>query len=167
MENPNIFERYTDYLLSSFPSFPCASVGMHKALEKLMPIVMVYAFPPRTVGTRNDPQELAGLASKVAEAVGHIAGVVDVRDGIVIAGDAITIKVDRARAALEGLNSEQVTRQVNMLLAGQVTTAVQVGQKVIGVRLWSPDNGRDASISSVYCSCRLLIWALVTAQPHC
>lgn len=92
----------------------------------------------------DDPQELADLAPKVAEAVGHISGVVDVRDGIVIAGDAIVIKVDRARVALEGLNPEQVTRQINTLLAGQVTTSVQVGQKMINVRLWSPDNKRDA-----------------------
>ena len=92
----------------------------------------------------DNPQQLDELAPKVAEAVGKIAGVVDVRDGIMIAGDAISIRVDRARAALEGLNPEQVTRQVNTLLAGRVTTTVQQGQKMIGVRLWSGAHERDA-----------------------
>nr|WP_236075451.1 efflux RND transporter permease subunit [Mariprofundus sp. EBB-1] len=92
----------------------------------------------------DDPAELMVLAPKVAEAIEHITGVVDVRDGILIAGDAITIKVDRDRAALEGLDPEQVTRQVNTLLAGQVTTAVQQGQKMINVRLWSDKQQRDA-----------------------
>jgi len=92
----------------------------------------------------DDPQQLDELAPKVAEAIKHIAGVVDVRDGIMIAGDAISIKVDRARAALEGLDPEQVTRQVNTLLAGQITTTVQSGQKMIAVRLWTPANERDA-----------------------
>ncbi len=92
----------------------------------------------------DNPQELADLAPKVAKAVRHISGVVDVRNGIVIAGDAISIKVDRARAALEGLNPEQVTRQISTLLAGQVTTSVQKGQKMIAVRLWSQEKERNA-----------------------
>ncbi|PIW51414.1 MAG: transporter [Zetaproteobacteria bacterium CG12_big_fil_rev_8_21_14_0_65_54_13] len=92
----------------------------------------------------DDPQQLDELAPKVAEAIGHIDGVVDVRDGIMIAGDAIAIKVDRARAALEGLDPDQVTRQVNTLLAGLVTTTVQQGQKMIDVRLWSGTGERDA-----------------------
>jgi len=92
----------------------------------------------------DNPQELAALAPKVAKAIRHISGVVDVRDGIVIAGDAISIKVDRARAALEGLNPEQVTRQISTLLAGQVTTSVQKGQKMIAVRLWSQEKERNA-----------------------
>jgi len=92
----------------------------------------------------DDPQELVTLAPKVAEAIRHIDGVVDVRDGVLIAGDAISIKVDRARAALEGLDPEQVTYQITTLLAGQVTTAVQQGQKMINVRLWSGEQERDA-----------------------
>jgi len=92
----------------------------------------------------DDQQKLMTLAPKVAEAVTHIQGVVDVRDGIVIAGDSLVVKVDRAKAALEGLDPDAVTRQLNILLSGQVTTTVQQGQKMIGVRLWSPVNDRDS-----------------------
>ncbi len=90
-----------------------------------------------------DAPVLNRLASKVAAAVARINGVVDVRNGIVIAGDSLVIKVDRARAALEGLDPSLVTRQLHTLLAGRVTTSVQQGQKMIGVRLWSPAGERD------------------------
>jgi len=92
----------------------------------------------------DDQQKLMALAPKVAEAVTHIQGVVDVRDGIVIAGDSLVVKVDRAKAALEGLDPDAVTRQLNILLSGQVTTTVQQGQKMVGVRLWSAVNDRNS-----------------------
>ncbi|MBN4077065.1 efflux RND transporter permease subunit, partial [Mariprofundus ferrooxydans] len=92
----------------------------------------------------DDQQQLMELAPTVAKAVARIQGVVDVRDGIVIAGDALVIKVDRAKAALEGLNPDTVTRQVSTILSGQVTTSVQQGQKMVGVRLWSPAASRDS-----------------------
>jgi multidrug efflux pump subunit AcrB len=92
----------------------------------------------------DDQRQLMDLAPKVAEAVTHIQGVVDVRDGIVIAGDSLIVKVDRAKAALDGLDPDAVTRQLNTLLSGQVTTSVQQGQKMIGVRLWTPAADRDS-----------------------
>jgi multidrug efflux pump subunit AcrB len=92
----------------------------------------------------DDQQELLALAPRVAEAVTHIQGVVDVRDGIVIAGDALVIKVDRAKAALEGLDPDAVTRQMATMLTGKITTSVQQGQKMIGVRLWSPATDRNS-----------------------
>jgi len=91
----------------------------------------------------DDAGELGRLASKVAAAVARINSVVDVRNGIVIAGDSLVIKVDRAKAALEGLDPALVTRQLKTLLAGRVTTSVRQGQKMIGVRLWSPAGERD------------------------
>ncbi|TLS66256.1 efflux RND transporter permease subunit [Mariprofundus erugo] len=92
----------------------------------------------------DDAQGLIELAPKVADAIGHIDGVVDVLDGVMIAGDAVSVRVDRAKAAIEGLDPDQVTRQVNALLAGQITTSVQQGQKMVDVRLWSGVNERDA-----------------------
>jgi len=94
----------------------------------------------------DNQQQLMTLAPKVAKAVTHISGVVDVRDGIVIAGDALVIKVNRAKAALEGLNPDAVTRQMGTMLAGRVTTSVQKGQKMVGVRLWSPAADRDSML---------------------
>jgi len=88
--------------------------------------------------------ELLALAPKVADEVAKISGVVDVRDGIVIAGDSLVVKVDRSKAAIEGMDPDLVTRQLNTLLSGDVSTSVQKGQKMIGVRLWVPKTSRDS-----------------------
>lgn len=82
---------------------------------------------------------LADAGPAVAKVIGNIPGVVDVQDGIVLAGDALTIKVDRARAALEGMDPEAVSRQVNALLDGAMaTTKIEEGPKLVGIRAWIP-----------------------------
>ncbi|MCU7939815.1 MAG: efflux RND transporter permease subunit [gamma proteobacterium symbiont of Bathyaustriella thionipta] len=89
--------------------------------------------------------ELMTISPRVAEAIGKIPGVVDVKDGIVLAGDAINIVVDRDKAALEGIDPDQVTQQLNAWFNGLVTTQVQEDIKLIGVRLWVPPSVRDKS----------------------
>ena len=123
---------------------PALNIDMALLMEDLIGDLTSVPQPIEIKLFGDDPQQLIKLAPRVAEAIRHIPGVVDVRDGIVIAGDAISIKVDRARAALEGLDPGKVTRQIKTLLAGQVTTAVQEGQKMINVRLWAPNKDRHA-----------------------
>jgi len=91
--------------------------------------------------------ELLATAPKVADAISHIPGVVDVKDGIVLAGDAVNIVVDRDKAALEGIDPDQVTRQLNAWFTGLVTTWVQENIKQVGVRLWVPLKARDRTSS--------------------
>ena len=88
----------------------------------------------------DDQSQLATISRNVADAVGTIRGVVDVRSGIVLAGDALDVQVDRTKAALEGVDPDAVTRMLNDYLAGSVTTQVQEGVKMVGVRVWiAPD----------------------------
>ena len=82
------------------------------------------------------------LAPSVAEATGKVPGVVDVKDGVVLAGDALNIQVDRVKASLEGVDPDAVTRMVSGYLSGVVTTQIQSGPKMIGVRVWVPHNLR-------------------------
>ncbi|QJA06267.1 efflux RND transporter permease subunit [Thermosulfurimonas marina] len=88
---------------------------------------------------------LRKLAPKVAEEIRKISGVVDVRDGIVLAGDALVIHVDRDRAALEGVDPEWVTRMLSYYLGGTVTTQIQKTPKMVGVRVWIPSHLRDTA----------------------
>ena len=81
---------------------------------------------------------LMTTAPKIADAIGKIPGVVDVKSGIVLAGDALDIRVNRAKAALEGIDPEAVTTMAGGYLEGQVQTQVQRGPKMVGVRLWTP-----------------------------
>lgn len=86
--------------------------------------------------------QLATVSHQVAAAIGKIHGVVDVRDGVVLAGDALEIHVDRTNAALEGVDPEAVTRLVSEYLSGVVTTEVREGIKMVGVRVWIPPEKR-------------------------
>ena len=89
------------------------------------------------------PEQLMAVAPRVAGAIAKLDGVVDVQDGIVLAGDAISITVDRDKAALEGIDPDMVTRQLDAWFNGLVTTQVQESVKLVGVRVWVPPQARD------------------------
>ena len=115
----------------------------------------------------DDLKTLMATAPKVAAAISKIAGVVDVNDGIVLAGDALDIKVDRAKAALEGVDPEAVTQQIGAMLAGVVTTHVQHG--VTGGRDpgaasagRSPAHRRSRAAETAGAG-----WASIPGQPGC
>jgi CzcA family heavy metal efflux pump len=87
--------------------------------------------------------ELMSVAPRVATAIGKRSGVVDVKDGIVLAGDAINFIVERDKAALEGIDPDLVTQQLDAWFNGLVTTQVQENIKLVGVRVWVPPSARD------------------------
>ena len=93
----------------------------------------------------DDTRQLLALAHKVQHAVGKVSGVVDTRSGIHPAGDALEVHVDRVKAALEGVDPEAVTRLLEGYLGGVVTTRVQSGPKLIGVRVWIPKTLRSTT----------------------
>ena len=86
---------------------------------------------------------LEQAAVKVAAGIGKIDGVVEVFDGRKIAGDAIEIRFDRVRASLEGLDPQSASDQVDLLLAGTQTSQIQVGEKMVGIRVWTPPDIRQ------------------------
>jgi CzcA family heavy metal efflux pump len=89
-----------------------------------------------------DQAVLNNLAPKVADAIGKVRGVVEVVNGIVPAGDAMNIQVDRVKAGLEGVDPDQLTRMIQSMLEGDVTTQMQTGPKLVGVRVWIPVDAR-------------------------
>jgi CzcA family heavy metal efflux pump len=91
----------------------------------------------------DDENVLHALAPKVADTISNVRGVVEVKNGIVPAGDALNIQVDRVKAGLEGMDPEAVTKALSDFLAGNVTTRIQQGPKLIGVRVWIPHDARD------------------------
>ncbi|MEZ5504186.1 MAG: efflux RND transporter permease subunit [Halioglobus sp.] len=95
----------------------------------------------------DQPDQLMTTAPGVAEAIGKLDGVVDVQDGIVLAGDAISITIDRDKAALEGVDPDLVTQQLDVWFNGLVTTQVQETVKLVGVRVWVPPAARDKTFA--------------------
>jgi len=93
----------------------------------------------------DDFQQLMRVAPKVAKVIKGINGIVDVKDGIVLAGDALSIRVDRVKAALEGVDPGQVTQQLQAWLTGVVTTQIQKGVKLVDVRVWTSEKVRRSA----------------------
>lgn len=85
-----------------------------------------------------DPGELDAQAGKVAEAIGSVPGVVEIKSGVQLAGDALNVKVDAARAAFEGMTVEAITQAVDQALSGTVATQLPQVSKSVGVRVGMP-----------------------------
>jgi len=90
----------------------------------------------------DDGKKLMTLGPKVAKAIEKIPGMVDVKNGIVLAGDALDIKVNRVKASLEGINPDEITHMLSDFMTGVVTTRIQEGPKMVGVRVWIPAKTR-------------------------
>jgi len=82
-------------------------------------------------------------ALQIAGKLTTLRGLVEIRDGQRVAGDAIEVHVDRVRAAFEGLDPDAVTKQIAVLIGGAVIGQIQTGEKLVDVRLWSPLSLRD------------------------
>ncbi|TCM20651.1 CzcA family heavy metal efflux pump [Novosphingobium sp. PhB165] len=91
----------------------------------------------------DDPAQLEASAGKVVTALGKIDGVVEVASGLRVAGDAIIIKVDRAAAAMAGLDPAVVAGQVEAQVGGTIATRILAGEQVIDVRVRLPQELRQ------------------------
>jgi CzcA family heavy metal efflux pump len=87
-----------------------------------------------------DQKLLAKLTPQVADAISKVPGLVEIKNGIIPAGDALTIQVDRSKAALEGVDPDTISKTLESYIAGDVTTSIQHGPKLIGVRVRLPDS---------------------------
>jgi Cu/Ag efflux pump CusA len=90
-----------------------------------------------------DLRTLRSTAARVAMTLQKLPGLVEVRDGQRVSGDALEVRVDKARAAYDGLDAAGVAQQLTALLGGSVITQVQSGEKLLDVRIWSPLMLRD------------------------
>ncbi len=91
----------------------------------------------------DDEKTLRETATKVQQAIETVNGVIEVKNGVVLAGDALDIEVDRVKAALEGMDPDSITTMLDNYLSGSVTTYIQEGPKLVGVRVWLPARSRQ------------------------
>jgi CzcA family heavy metal efflux pump len=121
---------------------PGVEVEMAQLMEDLIGDLTAVPQPVEIKIFGDRPDTLAASARAVAARLSKIDGVVDVKDGINPAGDALDIRVDPARAALEGMDADAITRYVSSVLSGTVATHVPGGVKMVDVRIWVPQNQR-------------------------
>lgn len=117
---------------------PGLYIEMAQLMEDLIGDLTAVPQPIEIKIFADDTVLLHKLAIKTADAISNIKGVVEIRNGINPAGDALDIQVDRVKAALEGVDPDAVTRMLQDALSGQVTTQVRQGIKMVGVRVWIP-----------------------------
>ncbi|MEA3004253.1 MAG: hypothetical protein QOH81_3041 [Sphingomonadales bacterium] len=90
----------------------------------------------------DDQAQLEATAQKVADGIATIPGIVEVNNGLRVAGDAIIINVDRAAASLAGLDAAAVSTQVGAQIDGTIATRVLAGEQTINVRVRLPQDLR-------------------------
>ena len=66
-----------------------------------------------------DRAEMSRAAKRVAEALGKVSGVVEVVDGLRVAGDAISVTIDRGGAAQQGLDPDTVASQLETAVGSE------------------------------------------------
>jgi multidrug efflux pump subunit AcrB len=91
----------------------------------------------------SDPRTLIAAAHRVADAITPIKGVDSVNDGVTLAGDALEIHVDPARAAMVGLNPAVVAQTLSSALDGSVVAQIPGPERQTGVRVWLNPKQRD------------------------
>jgi CzcA family heavy metal efflux pump len=97
----------------------------------------------------DDPTELDAAAKRVAAAIAKVNGVVEVVDGLRVAGDSIAIRVDPGRAAQQGLDPQAIAVQLEAAIGGSVGTSVRIGEQRVAVRVRAPADlrGRAADLA--------------------
>jgi multidrug efflux pump subunit AcrB len=86
-----------------------------------------------------DPSVLYGQAKKVAALIGKIDGVIEVKDGVRLAGDALDVKIDPVRAGLESVTVADVQSQMSDALSGTIATSLAQPGKPVDVRVRLPE----------------------------
>lgn len=87
----------------------------------------------------SDSRVLQSQAEKVAVLIGKIDGVVDINNGVKLAGDALDVRIDPIRAATQGLTPAEIDTQLGDALTGTIATSLPEPVRMLDVRVRLPD----------------------------
>jgi CzcA family heavy metal efflux pump len=74
-------------------------------------------------------------APEVKDTIAKVAGVVDSKDGIIVAGPAIRLKVRAASASRFGMDADDVAKAVSTAVLGETASSVLEGDRVVNIRV--------------------------------
>jgi multidrug efflux pump subunit AcrB len=117
---------------------PGIQFDIHELLSDMIGDMVGRPQPVVVKLSARDPDVLGGVATQVAAAIAKVPGIepASVNNGVVPAGDALEIQVNRAAAAAAGMTAAEVTDQVTHYLNGAVVTRYLGAVQDVGVRLW-------------------------------
>jgi multidrug efflux pump subunit AcrB len=135
--------RSTEDLMSDVRSqieseVPGVQVELAQLMEDLIGDLTAVPEPIEVKLYATDPAKLDAQAEKIARAIGKVDGLVGVKDGVQLAGDALDIDIDPAAAAFENMTPDAITQAVDAALSGVVATQLPQATKSVGVRVWMP-----------------------------
>ncbi|MBX7255847.1 MAG: efflux RND transporter permease subunit [Candidatus Hydrogenedentes bacterium] len=88
-------------------------------------------------------ESLKTVAPQIAEEIEKIPGVVDVNDGLVVAGPSLTFRVHTADALRSGLTAAQIGDEVESALLGKEASYVLEGDRIVGIRVIMDEKERE------------------------
>ena len=118
---------------------PGVQVEVAQLMEDLIGDLTAVPQPIEIKLFATDPSVLYDQARKIAAIIAKINGVVEVKDGVRLAGDALDIHIDPVRAGMEGMTPADAEAQLSNALIGSVATTLARTDKVINVRVRLPD----------------------------
>lgn len=118
---------------------PGVQVEVAQLMEDLIGDLTAVPQPIEVKLFASDPSVLDAQAEKVAALIEKIDGVVEVKSGVQLAGDAINIRIDPIRAGFEGVTPADVQAALDASLTGLIATALPQPTKSVDVRVRLPD----------------------------
>jgi CzcA family heavy metal efflux pump len=127
---------------------PGLEVELIQLMEDLIGDLTAVPQPIEVKLFSDDSAALEKAAKSVGDAITKIQGVVEVVDGLRVAGDAISVKVDPGAAAALKLDPDNIASQLEASIGGIPATQVRIGAQLIDVRVRAPEDIRN-SVSQI------------------
>ena len=124
-------------------SEPALQIEFGQAMQDLIGDLTSVPSPVEIKVFGDDKSLIQKKAKEIAALISNVKGVVDVFDGIVISGPAYIINFNLPAIARAGFTVEELSNIINNDIQGNVTTQIQKGEKLIGVRVRLPDKYRN------------------------
>jgi CzcA family heavy metal efflux pump len=117
---------------------PGVDIELAQLMEDLIGDLTAVPEPIEIKLYSTNPDQLDAQAEKVAGAIAKIEGVVDIKSGVQLAGDALNVQIDADKAAFEGMTVDAVSQAVGQALSGTVATQMPQVSKSVGIRVSVP-----------------------------
>lgn len=135
---PSTEEVMNDIRKEAEEKVPGLDVEVSQLMEDMIGDLVAVPQPIEIQLYSDNADELNATAQRVADALGKVNGVNGVLNGINPAGDALTMTVDPAKAALQGLDPAAVRDQVDGAIEGTVAAQLPANGKMVGIRVRLP-----------------------------
>ena len=117
---------------------PGVQIELAQLMEDLIGDLTAVPQPIEIKLYANDFASLIDTAKKVAAGIGKIDGVVEIKDGVLLAGDAVDIRIKPEAAAIDGITPDEISQAAGSALQGNVVTQLPQATQSVGVRVHLP-----------------------------